>query len=129
MKTTKKHFEIFKAECEKWIDIFGLKDYEFHFEHKAVGDENIAECCRNSTSRTARLSLCKVWPEYSMVALTDYNVKTSAFEEVCHVLLYSLSSCAYSRHIMEHEIDEAEHGIIKTLQNVLYLKYQGNNGT
>jgi len=129
MKTTKKHFEIFKAECEKWIDIFGLKDYEFHFEHKAVGDRNIAECYRNSTSRTARLSLCKVWPERSMVALNDDNIKTSAFEEVCHVLLYSLSSCAYSRHIMEHEIDEAEHGIIKTLQNVLYPKYQGNNGT
>ncbi|MBC8393391.1 MAG: hypothetical protein H8E17_12600 [Deltaproteobacteria bacterium] len=122
-KTSKKHFEIFKAECLKWIDIFGLKGYEFHYEHKAVGDGNVAECHRNSTSRTARLSLCKVWPERSMVPLNDDNIKTLAFEEVCHVFLYSLSSCAYARHIMDHEIGEAEHGIIKILQNILYPKY------
>ena len=123
MKTTKKHFDIFKAECEKWIDIFGLKDWEVIIEHRGVGGGNIAECHRNSTSRVSRLLLCKEWPAGSMVALTDDNIKLSAFEEVCHVLLYSLSSCAYARHIMEHEIDESEHGIIKTLQNVLYPKY------
>jgi len=123
MKTTKKHFEIFKGECEKWIDILGLKDWEIHFEHRDVGDGNIAECHRNSASRIARLSLCRVWPGKSMVALTDDNIRTSAFEEVCHVLLYGLSSCAYARHIMEHEIDEAEHAVIMRLLNVLYPKY------
>lgn len=122
-KTTKAHFEIFKAECKKWIEIFGLKNYEFYFERKDVGDGNIAECHRNSVSRTTRLSLCKEWPEKSMVSLTNENIKTSAFEEVCHVFLYGLSSCAYARHIMEHEIDEAEHGVIRVLQSVLYPKY------
>jgi len=122
-KTTKKHFDSFVSESCKWIDIFGLKAYEVHFKHEDVGDGNIAMCNRNSVSRIAKLSLCKTWPVKSMVDLSDDNIKVAAFEEVCHIFFYTLSSCAYSRHIMEHEIDEAEHSIIRTLQSVLYPKY------
>ena len=31
MKTNKKYFEIFKKECQYWIDFFGLTDYRIEF--------------------------------------------------------------------------------------------------
>ena len=125
MKITSKHFELFKAECMKWIGIFGLKDYEIHFEHSddACGKGNIASCERNCNSRIARLVLCKTWPEGGMCKLSDAAILVSAFEEVCHIFLWSLSSCAHARFVMEHEINEAEHGLIRVLQSVLYPKY------
>jgi len=122
-KTTKKHFDLFVSESRKWIDIFGLKAQEIHFKHEDVGNGNIAMCRRDSVARVAKLSLCKTWPVRFIMDLSDENVKLAAFEEVCHIFLYELSSCAYSRFIMEHEIDESEHSIIRTLQSVLYPKY------
>ncbi len=123
MKTTAKHFSIFKSECLKWVEIFGLKDYEVNFRHGGCGKGNIALCERNCNSRTACLSLCKTWPENGVCKLSNDIICVAAFEEVCHILLWGLSSCAHARHIMEHEINEAEHGLIRVLQSVLYPKY------
>ena len=118
-KTTAKHFEIFKTECLKWIYTFGLTDWEFHFKHADLENNNMAQCERNSNSHIAKLSLCKTWPTDTMINLTEENVRKAAFEEVCHVFLYRLSSNAYARFIMEHEINEAEHSIIRTLHRIL----------
>ena len=125
MKTTSKHFLIFKQEYEKWIEIYGLKDGEIVFAHsdEKVGEGNTAHCNRNYFNRIARLSLCETWPDDSMAELSDENVRLAAFEETCHPFLYILSACAYARFIMEDEIGAAEHAIIRTLQNVLYPKY------
>ena len=124
-KTTVKQFDLFRSECLKWIDIFGLKDYEIHFEHsdKATGNGNVAYCIRDCNGRVARLSLCQTWNDNYIVRLSDESIKLAAFEEVCHIFLYSLSSCANARFVMEHEINEAEHGLIRVLQSVLYPKY------
>ncbi len=123
MTTTKADFFLFKAECEKWIEILGLKDWEFHFEHGDISEGNVASCQRNCNSRIIKLSLCKEWPKKSMMELNKNNIRLSAFEEVCHTFMYELSSCALTRFVMEHEIEEAEHRIIRILQNTLYPKY------
>ena len=107
----------------RWIDIFGLRDWEIHIKHKDVETGNNAYCFRNSDSRAAELSLCKTWPEGSMLELTDGAIRLAAFEEVCHVLLYGVVSCAYARFVMEHEISEAEHALVRVLQSVLFPRY------
>ena len=33
-KTTKKDFAEFKKECCKWIEYFGISDYEIHYYHE-----------------------------------------------------------------------------------------------
>lgn len=85
------------------------------------GDGNIAYCRRKTDSHFAQLSLCKTWPKNSLITMNKKNIKLAAFEEVCHVLLCRISSNAYSRFIMEHEINEAEHAVIRVLQNVLMI--------
>ena len=99
-------------------------DTKSHLKHGDVDEGNIAQVARNCSSRISRLKLCKDWPEKSMVDLTDENVRLSAFEEVGHLFLYRLGSCAYSRFISEHEVEEAEHSLIRVLQNVLYPRYK-----
>ncbi len=125
IKTSESDFEIFKKEALRWIDILGLKDFEINFSHsdKIVGDGNAACVQRNCNSRIVNICLCETWPDKSMSPYNEENIKLAAFEEVLHILLYLLSSCAYSRFVMEHEIEEAEHRIIRVLQNTMYLKY------
>ena len=41
--TTVKEFELFKTECLKWIDYFGLKDWKIDFLHEDTKDA-FAEC-------------------------------------------------------------------------------------
>lgn len=119
MKISTKQFEIFKAECQKWIAVFGLINWEFHFKHKEMDNGNIAFCYRDLNNHVAELSLCKTWPDEPVILLNEGAIRKAAFEEVCHVFLYRLSSNAFARFIMEHEIHEAEHAIIRVLQGVL----------
>jgi len=119
-KTTEAHFKLFKAECKRWIEKFGLTDWEIHFEHGGLDEGDVARCTRNVNSRIAKLSLCEEWPEGAMDPLNNDTVAAAAFEETCHVLLYGLSSCAYARFIMEHEIEEAEHALIRRLEHAVW---------
>ena len=36
MKTTKKHFELFRQECQKWIDELKLDNWEVHYIRKGI---------------------------------------------------------------------------------------------
>lgn len=122
MKTTKKHFKLFKRESKKWIKILGLQGWEVRFKHTPdVGDGNFADARTNSTNRAARLRLNTNWPEGHK--LTSKEIRKTAFHEVCHIVMDLVGSCARSRHIMEHEIDEAEHAIIRTLESTLFPRY------
>ena len=73
LKTTAKDFKLFKVECLKWIEVFGLKAWDFYFQHGGVGVGNIAYCERNCNSRVARLSFCKKWPEGSIIEFSARN--------------------------------------------------------
>jgi len=123
MKTTKADFELFCREAEKWIEIFGLKDWEVKFNHLKGNGQDYAVCSTNPDGRTAKIELYKTWPEPD-IKKTENEIKTSAFHEVCHIFLETLVSCARARFIMSHELEEAGHGIIRTLEKVLYPKYE-----
>ena len=119
-KTTAKHFEIFKVECQKWIEIFGIKSFEILYDHSDYLKNNKASTTSHSVNRWATLRLNITWDEYW--ELTDDNVKRCAFHEVVELLLAPLINCAESRYVSENEIEEQSHVIIRTLENVLWEK-------
>lgn len=121
-KTTKADFELFKKECLRWKDILGLHGFEFNFNHNGEDRGDFSYCAVNSTNRTVMLELCIKWPGKKYIK-TDAHIKMSAFHEVCHVFLDLLGSVARYRYISQHEVEEAEHAIIRTLETVLYPKY------
>jgi len=119
MKTTKADFEVFKAECEKWIQRFGLVDWSAFFHHKTpeARKPGLAHVWYNVMSRRCDFYLPKQWSDEPVTTL---QVERCAFHEVCHILVATLVSCAEARYVSQAEIDEAEHAIIRRLENTLF---------
>lgn len=116
-KTTSSDFKVFKSECDKWIDTFGLKAWSVHYEHKDVGKDTLASCYYDVTNRIATLVLSKGWDDDEV---TDYQVRKSAFHEVCELLMANMRTLAEYRYTTRLEIEEEIHAIIRTLENTIY---------
>lgn len=124
-KTTKKHFDIFKTECEKWIGIFGLNGWEVHFKHSKNGD--LEYKCRASVKyyyddRSAVFFLEPDWTGSDIVP-NEETVKRDAFHEVSELLLARMSYLSETKCSCNPEAESARHEVIRTLENVLFPKY------
>ncbi len=116
-KTTAKHFEIFKAECQKWIEIFGLKGWRFVFEH----EDGMEDCHANYTVKLqGRVCTIFLSTDWRHEKITEEQLRKSAFHEVCHIVLVRLQIIGESRFIHADEFSEEVHAIIRTLENVLW---------
>jgi hypothetical protein len=119
LKTTKKQFEIFKEECEKWIDYFGLKNWQVEYEHVEI-ERGRAQACFNCVGGVAVLSLDIDWDESSDF-VNDKNVRKSAFHEVCELLFGRINDMVGQRWgLIEEDVEEEIHRLIRTLENVVF---------
>lgn len=117
MKTTKKDFELFKSTCKKWVERFGLKGWEICYQHVKLRDDRTAECSYDMIGRTASLALST---EIDDDTYGHRSVCRDAFHEVGELLLVRIRVLARRRYATEDDIDEEVHGIIRTLENVLF---------
>ena len=116
-KTTTKHFNIFKEECLKWIEIFHLTRWEINFFHEESDDSLAAIKC-NFSAKAIDIIFNKTWnwtkpPD-------EHEIKKCGFHEACEVLLYPLRYLGECRFLSESEIDPATHEIIHILENVVW---------
>jgi len=114
-KTTKKDFKEFKAECERWVDYFGLKDWEIVYRSES-DDECRGSCASDNTSRIAVIGLGKTFgdtPEKN-------EIKRVAFHEVCELLLSPLRLYGEERFTTESAMASSRHNIIRTLENTIF---------
>ena len=117
-KTTKKDFELFKKECEKWIEIIGLKDWHIWYEHGGTDEGNIAEFITDSAGRA-----CSIWFADEISGdKTDYDVKSTAFHEIIEIYMIDLRNMALESCSRER-VDSATHRVVRMLENVLFPKY------
>ena len=117
-KTTKKHFAIFQKECEKWIEIFGLKGWEVCFEHEEEKNK-LATINYDVVGRLAIFTLSTYWKR----TISNYELKRSGFHEVCELLLGRLNIMITQRYdLNEQEQEEEIHAIVRTLENVMFKK-------
>jgi len=124
--TTKADFKLFQTECEKWINIFGLYDWEICFRHEEFTEQNRAECYLDLDGRISTIRLNKDWTidnDGNVDEVTDLKLRKTAFHEVCEILIAPLSINSRMRFIREGEIESSEHYIIRTLENILFSKY------
>ena len=117
-KTTKKDFEIFKAECRKWVGYFGLLDWEFSFCHRFSGNDDTVRgsCYASHAGRVATLYFAPKW-DYKP---DESEIRRVAFHEVCEVLTAPLCVMAESRYVMPDEVEAANHYIIRVLENTIF---------
>jgi hypothetical protein len=120
MKITQKQFKIFRSEVEKWIDFFGLKDWQALFLFEKLKD-NRAEIRYNCVSGIAVFVLNTEWNELDISWVNDESIKKAGFHEVCELLLGRLVDMADQRYdVTEAGIEEEKHRIIRILENVLW---------
>lgn len=118
----KKHFEIFKHECTKWIKTFGLIDYEIYFSNLA-DEKNRGFCITNYLGKIGTINMSTEW-DFGDVKLSDkqliMEIRKVAFHEVVELLLAQFVHIAESRYCNEDEMEESRHRIIRTLENVIF---------
>lgn len=113
MKTTKKQFKEFCAECRKWIKKFGLTEWEIYFYHEKI--DAAARVVGSTKEMTADILLSTEIE--GPVFKTE--IKRCAFHEVCELLLLDVRT-----HLdfvfCKGEIDNLLHKIIYRLQNTYF---------
>jgi hypothetical protein len=117
-RTSKKHFEIFKNECQKWVDKFELNNWDIKYHWKKLekfdGGENIGVA-----TYSAEVYLDKeIEDEHADTDLTKF-VKKTAKHEILHILLKRLAINASARYINECELTEAEEELVRKLEKII----------
>ena len=121
MKTTKRHFKVFKAEVERWVNNFGLHDWEVSIHHGDVGnDEHAAECIADPDTRNATIQLSD---EFTiLLPFSEMDIRRAGCHEALELLLARLSYLAESRSATYEQIGEARHEVIARLLNYFYRR-------
>jgi len=116
MKTTAKHFQLFKAEVRKWLKVFGLTDWEVTVIHGIDNDTDGANCSGDIMSRQATIRLAIDFTEKGPII--DEDIKLAAFHEVCELLLQPLCLLAESRFgVLQESLESERHAVIMRLQH------------
>jgi len=78
-KTTKKHFELFKKEVLRLLDIFKISGWETHFKIDEKDKENLSGLETDLVGRQAVFVLNKDWRNST---LNNEEIKKTALHEV-----------------------------------------------
>ena len=119
-KTTAKHFAIFKAQVQKELERFGIKNFSVDIAHEQIdGPETFANITWEQQNRWAKIMLNTEWNE----EVTEEQVRLSAFHEVLELLLspmfyLALHSDEFANSQRYSMATREQHGIIRTLENV-----------
>lgn len=120
MKTTKKQYEIFKTECQKWIDYFGLKNWQVYYRHTKIEGAR-AQASFNCVGGIVTLTLNTDWNELSRDFVCDENVRKSAFHEVCEIMFGRMDDMVGQRFgLIEEDVTEEIHRLIRILENTIF---------
>lgn len=113
-KTSEEDFEEFEHLVRKYIDFFGLKDWELGFTHEPC--DYMATCGYNEGKR-AVFNLGHEWP----YDVTPDEIRRTAFHEVCELLMAELWLMGKRYDLSDRTktdlLDVEVHRIIRRLEN------------
>ena len=116
--TTPEQFDLFCSECNKWIDEYGLYDWEILFAHTELDNHVQASIEWDYSARLVTFSLNT---DVSIEETTDDSIIKSAHHEVLELLLVDLEvmCSAYNRNEQEklQFITSTRHSVIHRLMN------------
>lgn len=115
--TSQEDFELFKKCVMYWVGQFGLYGWDIRLLHQE-DEDSIAYARYNVPNRLVSIILAKNWDDK---VVTDVQIDKAAFHEVGELLMMRLRFIAESRFITEEEIGEEIHGIIRILENVVWI--------
>jgi hypothetical protein len=116
MKTTKKQFAQFKAECLRLQGVLGLMEWDIYFEHKSLNRDVFATCDWNVEGLACALRFNL---DASGTNVGWINPVKTAKHEMTHLLLAKFRYQASCRYIHPEEIDLTVEGLCNVLEKVL----------
>ncbi len=120
MKTNTKHFDYFVKECKKSLGEFGITGWDITYEQTKLGDV-LAETSFRIPESVATIRLNTEW-KYDKI--TQDDLKTTAWHEVCHFIHARLDGIGRTRFCSESELIEADEQAVNTIINFLRkIKY------
>jgi len=114
VKISRKHFDAFRKECNRWMQRYGLSDWRVTFQHEDLYGQTWATCERNPESRLASLTLA-TWVVPGGSPVDAETISDTAHHEVLHILLAELTALVFRRSVQEEEIDGSEHAIVNRI--------------
>jgi len=118
-KTTKQHFEIFKKNCQKWINIFGLKEWRVDFRHGTYSEHSYGSIYWDYSGKCATIYLTEEWDE----EVDLKQLEKTAFHEVCELLLCVLFDMVDKDKYSYDEKVKEFHTVIRRLENSVFDKF------
>ncbi len=131
-QTTEKHFKLFCNIASKWIEKFGLLDWEIKFEHSEENtdmdiniDDNTDISEGETLARTLndvvnKWALFKLYVDWGDLKPTKEEIELVAIHEVYELLYAKLRWFARTEAVDADIVDEAIHSVIRTLENVFH---------
>lgn len=116
MKTTKKHFDIFKDECKKLQDRFELNNWDIRFVHQLVQGSHAS-----NIPQIDAYNICIYFStEWSGARpLNEFEIRQIAKHELIHVLCARFGEYGHSRFITKNDMVEAEEELTQKLMNLI----------
>ena len=118
MKTTNKHFELFKKECNYWLDKLKLDDFEANYYHENIS-YNKADASVSADYKYRRADFTFSIDDFDKDTFNDEYIKNTAKHEVLHLLVGEMKDLAQDRYIIKDEIIKADERLIRKLEKLL----------
>lgn len=107
---------LFKKYCKKYIELFGLKNFEYDITWDDPDDEERrrAGFNMNLTGGLVTIWLSRDWIRDS--ESSEKEIERTAFHEICETMLCQLRSMADEYHNYDR-VDKEIHRVIRRLEN------------
>ena len=116
MKLSQEHFKLFRDECEKYLDLFGLKSWRVFYELKRLKD-SFGNAQWKYAGRVATITLATDFPK--PFDSLEEQIKQTALHECLEILLAPISSMAGDRHFDQIDFEKEIHSVIRTLEKII----------
>ena len=119
MKLSQKHYQLFRAECEKNLEFLGLKGWKVYYQFKPLKD-SFGRAEWNYAGSVATITLANDFPQpYDNL---EQQIKETALHECLEIFLSPLTNLAISRDFITEHFDKEVHSIIRTLEKIIKVR-------
>ena len=117
VKFINKDFQLFKKECNKWIDKLGLGDWDVLYSFESVPES----AGSTEVGYEGCWAIITLSPDYPNDDMLDKNphIKKVALHECLELLLATLNILGKSRIFDEAEFNHERHRVINSLMRIL----------
>lgn len=115
-RTTKRHFSLFRSECERCIKLYRIVGWRADYLHdKCEGAR--AECRSDAKHQVVVFALSTEWGD--QVRPTDALVRQAARHEVIHLIVDKLNEISQFRFVTRDEHQHALESTVRHLEEIL----------